>query len=86
MSPVALSHLQALHYWLRNDASGWDIALPENEVVAAGKEYPPFPLYRDGLLICMVESPEEMFERIGDAKLTHKYEKLVNEDPDNPLA
>ena len=85
-SPAALSHLETLRLWLRMSGLGWDISLPKEEPVEVGKDYPPFQLYRNGVAVCIVESPAEVLERIGDERLTQEYERLVNEDPDSPVA
>jgi helix-turn-helix protein len=86
LSPIELSHLQAFCYWLRMRGLGWKISLPEDEPVEAGKDYPPFHLFRNGVDVCTVESPAEVLERIGDEKLTQEYERLVSEDPDSLVA
>jgi hypothetical protein len=86
LSPVGLSHLQAFRYWLHSVAPEWDIALPEDAVVDAGKEYPSFQLYRHGVAVGLVASPIEALEKINDRKLYQEYKKYVCEDPDTPLA
>lgn len=86
LSPTGLSHLQALRFWLRMSGLGWDISLPKDGLVEAGKDYPPFQLYRNGVAVCTVASPAEVLERIGDETLTQEYERLVSEDPDGPVA
>jgi hypothetical protein len=83
LSPVALSYLQAFRYWLRSEAPGWDISLPEDERFEEGKEYPPFHLYRQGVSVGMVESPLQALDKIGDSKLLKKYEELLNAEPDS---
>jgi hypothetical protein len=85
VSPRAISHLEALRFWLRGSSLGWDISLPEDEPVKVGQDYPPFQLYKHGVVVCMVESPAEVLEHIGDEKLTQEYERLVSEDPDSPV-
>lgn len=86
LSRAELSDLEALRFWLRATGLGWDISLPKDEPVEVGKDYPPFQLYRNSVAVCIVESPAEVLERIGDEKLTQEYERLLSEDPDNPVA
>ncbi|WP_420473307.1 hypothetical protein [Noviherbaspirillum sp. ST9] len=86
LSPVALSHLEAFRYWLRGAVEDWDIALPKDEVVEVGKEYPFFQLYQRGVPVGLVDSPIAALERIGDSKLLEEYLRIVTEDPDDPVA
>ncbi|HZW13843.1 MAG TPA: hypothetical protein VFF81_11715 [Noviherbaspirillum sp.] len=81
-SCVVLDHLEAFRCWLRSAARGWDIALPNEEVVEAGKEYPPFMLYQHGMPVGLVESPFEALEKIGNRTLLEEYLRSVSEDPD----
>lgn len=83
LSPAALSHLQAVRYWLRGVAPEWDISLPQDEVVAEGKDYPSFHLYRHGVSVGLVESPRQALEKTGDHWMLREYERLLAQDPDS---
>lgn len=82
LPPVALSHLEAFRFWLRQSAPNWDISLPIDEIVETGKEYPPFKLYYSGISVSMVESPIEALEKSGNIDLLQNYVRLIREDPD----
>lgn len=82
LSPVALSHLEAVRAWLRQSAPEWDISLPRDEIVETGKEYPPFHLYCNGVSVGMVESPTEALEKIGNVNLLQEYIMLITEELD----
>jgi hypothetical protein len=86
LSPVALSHLEAFRFWLRQSVPEWDISLPRDEIVEMGKEYPAFPLYCNGVSVGMVESPIEALEKIGNINLLQNYVRLITEGPDAPTA
>lgn len=86
LSPVALSHLEAFRFWLRQSVPEWDISLPVDEIVHSGKEYPPFHLYCNGISVGMVESPIEVLEKIGNINLLQDYVRLITDDPDAPTA
>lgn len=86
LSPVALSDPEALRFWLCMSGLAWDISLPKGEPVQVGKDYPPFQLYRNGVVACTVESPAEVLEPIGDEKLTQEYKGLVSDNYDSPVS
>jgi hypothetical protein len=84
LSPVALSHLEAFRFFLRQSVLEWDISLPRDEIVDTGREYPPFHLYCNGVSVGIVESPIEALEKIGYIQLIIEYVRLMTEDPDDP--
>lgn len=84
LSPVAFCNLEAFHFWLQWSAPEWDISLPKDGFLRLGQEYPDFHLYHNGASVCMVDSPIQALQFIGDKDLLQEYVRLITEDPDAP--